>query len=57
LEERLKFYPGKKIFGQFVQLLQNNYGINLRLDDIVAVLNKNNAPEDLKKLFVTLERI
>jgi predicted ATPase len=48
LEKKLQYYPGKKIFGQFVKLLQERHGINLRLDDIVAVLNEENAPEDIK---------
>lgn len=50
-EQCLKYYPGKRIFGQFVQLLQQKYGINMRLDNIVAILNKDNAPENMKQLF------
>jgi predicted ATPase len=57
LEERLQYYPGKKVFGQFVQLLQDRHGINLRLDDIIAVLSKGNAPEELKRLFSALEEL
>ena len=57
LEDRLKYYPGKKVFGQFVHLLQNQYGINLRLEDILAVLDKDNAPEDVKNLFTLLEAL
>jgi len=49
LEQKLRHYPGKRIFGQFVRLLQERHGINLRLDDIVAVLNEDNAPEDIKR--------
>ena len=48
IEQKLKYYPGKRIFGQFVQLLQNEHGINLRLDNIVAVLDAENAPEDIQ---------
>jgi predicted ATPase len=57
LEDRLKYYPGKKVFGQFVQILQDQYGINMRLEDIVAVLNEANAPQDIKDLFKSLETL
>jgi hypothetical protein len=57
LEERLQYYPGKKVFGQFVQLLQDRYGINLRLEDIVAVLSKEKAPGELRRLFSMIEEL
>ncbi|MGZ3569954.1 MAG: hypothetical protein ACXU9W_14320, partial [Thermodesulfobacteriota bacterium] len=57
LEDRLKYYPGKKVFGQFVQLLQNKYGINLRLEDIIIMVTKDNVPKDIKDLFSLLEAL
>ncbi len=57
LDEKLKYYPGKKVFGQFVQLLQTQYGINIRFEDIVAALNKDNAPEDVRNLFTLIETL
>ena len=43
-EQRLQYFPGKKIFGQFVQILQDQYGINMRLDEIISVLKYRKCP-------------
>jgi predicted ATPase len=50
LEKKLKYYPGKKVFGQFVQLLQSEHDLTLRLDEVVQSLNLNNIPNDIKEL-------
>lgn len=57
LEQKLLYYPGKRIFGQLVQLLQEEHGINLRLDDIVAQLTEDNAPEDIRRFVDMLREI
>jgi predicted ATPase len=54
-ERRLKYYPGKKVFGQFVQLLQERYSRTLRLDEIVEVLSPENVPEDINRLMSVLD--
>jgi hypothetical protein len=56
-EEKLRFYPGKRIFGQFVRLLQEKYGVDLRPEDIVVVINKDNAPEDIKSFMQMLDEL
>lgn len=50
LEKQIKYYPGKKLFGQFVNLLQEKHGFTLRLDDIIQCINIENVPQDIKKL-------
>ncbi len=57
LESKLKYFPGKRIYGQFVQLLQDNNGFTLRLEDIITVINKDNSPKDFLSLFKILENI
>lgn len=55
LEQKLHAYPGKAVFGKFVERLQGQHGVNLRLDDIVAVLTTSNAPAELVTLLEALE--
>ena len=57
LNDKLAAYPGKKIFGAFVEILQNDYGINLRLEDVVAEITPENAPRELKECFSRLGKI
>jgi predicted ATPase len=46
LEQKLQVYPGKKIFGEFVQHLQQAHKLTLRIDDVVAILDsQNTSPE------------
>jgi hypothetical protein len=45
LSDRLMYYPGKKIFGQLVQWLQNEHGLNLRMDDLIEAINVDDPPE------------
>jgi hypothetical protein len=47
LTDKLKVYPGKLIFGKMVELMQNQLGINLRIEDVIAVLTPDNAPQEL----------
>lgn len=56
LEQKLAAYPGKRIFGAFVEGLQGEYGVNLRLEDIVAELTSENAPEELRECLTQLQR-
>jgi hypothetical protein len=57
LESKIAAYPGKKIFGAFVETLQNRIGINLRLEDVVAELTPMNAPDELRECFTKLQEI
>lgn len=57
LEDRLHAYPGKRIFGRFVQYLQDSMGVHLRIDDVVAVLTPDNAPTELLEALRKLDDI
>ena len=56
-EAKVSAYPGKRLFGAFVEALQEDYGVNIRLDDIVAEITENNAPEELKQCLDKLNSI
>lgn len=47
LEAKLLCYPGKRIFSKLVGKLQERYGVNLRIDDIITVLTPEMAPTEL----------
>jgi predicted ATPase len=57
LEKRLAAYPGARIFGKFVQQLQQEFKVSLRLDDVIAVLTRENAPSELLDCFEALATI
>jgi predicted ATPase len=57
LPDRLRAFPGKKVFGQMVQELQNQTGINIRLDDLADELDVNAVPQSLQDLFAMIGRI
>ena len=51
LESQLRLLPGPKIFGQFVQKLQAEKGLNIRIEDLVQHLSTDNAADELKFFF------
>ena len=57
LEKKLKYYPGKKVFGQFVQLLQERHGLTLRLEEIVQGISAVTAPKDINNLYKMLSKL
>lgn len=57
LEDRLHAYPGKRVFGRFVQHLQDKMGVHLRIDDVVAILTRDNAPSELIEALTKLGEI
>lgn len=46
-KDKLKVYPGKIVFGKVVELLQSQLGINLRIEDVIAVMTPETAPPEL----------
>jgi hypothetical protein len=57
LGKKLKYYPGKKVFGQFVQLLQDKHSFTLRLEEIVQGLSAATAPKYIQNLFTMLSKL
>lgn len=57
LEKRLSAYPGKAVFGKFVERLQNAIGLNLRLDDVVAAMTRESAPPEVIEVLSHLQSI
>lgn len=57
LERKLKYYPGKKVFGQFVKLLQDKYSLTLRLEEVIQGISTANAPKDIQKLYTMLSEL
>jgi predicted ATPase len=57
LQDKLAVYPGKKMFGAFVEILQAEQGVNLRIEDVIAELNPGNAPDELVTFFEMLKQI
>lgn len=57
LEKKLKSYPGKRVLGQFIQLLQERHGCTLRIEDIIKSLTKSNALNDILELNRMLSRL
>jgi hypothetical protein len=51
LEKKLKYFPGRKVFGQFVQLLQEKHNLTLRLEEIIQGITEANVPEDIQRLY------
>ncbi|MFC1662369.1 ATP-dependent endonuclease, partial [Gemmatimonadota bacterium] len=47
LDKKLHAYPGRRIFGRFVEAFQEREGVHLRIDDLVTVLDRDNAPAEL----------
>lgn len=56
-QDRLGAFPGKKLFGQMVQELQNRTGINIRLEDLADEMSVNAVPNALRDLFKMIGRI
>ncbi len=54
LEAKLLCYPGKKVFSKLAGKLQERYGINLRIDDVIAVLTRELAPLELLDCLIRL---
>jgi hypothetical protein len=57
LEARVAAYPGKRLFGLFVERLQAELGVNLRIEDIVAEVASANAPPELRECMAKLEAV
>lgn len=57
LEEKLAAYPGKKIFGVFVEKTQSLHGVNIRLDDIVAEITPENVDIEVKECLESLKQL
>jgi len=55
LEKKLGAYPGKRIFGAFVQRLQEQYKLTLRIDDVVAILDVSNTPAEVRDTLKAIE--
>ncbi len=58
-EDRLRDYPGKSVYGQVVERLQQSHGVNIRILDLVEQLTPTNADDDLKDglgVLTTLQR-
>lgn len=47
LQKKLVAYPGKRIFGAFVQALQDRYKLTIRVDDIVGSVEADLVPVEL----------
>lgn len=47
LDKKISAYPGKLIFGKLGELLQKEHGINLRIEDLIAILTTENVPEEI----------
>jgi hypothetical protein len=57
LPDRLRAFPGKKVFGQMVQEIQNRTGTNIRIEDLADEINVNAVPQPLQDLFMMIGRI
>lgn len=57
VEARLAAYPGKRLFGVFVERLQAELGVNLRIENIVAEVLPANAPSELRECLGKLEGV
>lgn len=57
LAGNLKVLPGSKVFGQFVQALQNGCGLTVRTQDLVGQLDAASAPQELREFFERLTNL
>jgi len=57
LQEKLAAFPGKKIFGTFVEKTQSLFGVNIRLEDIVSEIIPENINEELKEFLAALQKM
>lgn len=57
LEKKIALYPGKRIFGAFVQEIQEELGINIRVDDVVAILTPENMPREIAEALSNFDKI
>ena len=53
----MEAYSGKRIFAGFVELLQERYHVNIRVDDLVAEISSDNVPAEVKACFDKLKGI
>lgn len=56
LEDSLKYLPGDKIFGQFVKKLQENFGLNIRSEDVILTMKPEAVPSEIKEFLSRLEK-
>jgi len=56
-EAKMQAYSGKRIFAGFVELLQERYHVNIRVDDLVVEMNTDNVPAEVKECFDKLKGI
>jgi predicted ATPase len=56
LEKKLIAYPGKRIFGAFVGKLQAACGFNLRIEDVVGQITRENVPSELRECLTALSQ-
>ena len=47
LDGKITALPGAKLFGKFVERLQAEHGINISLEDVIGVIDSQNAPQEL----------
>lgn len=57
LERKLKYFPGRKVFGQLVQLLQEKHSLTLRLEEVIQGVSEVNVPEDIQKLYTMCSKL
>ena len=57
LQDCIASYPGRRFFGRFVHRLQNEHGIQLRIDDVVSVMRTDNVDGELIECFEKLSKI
>jgi hypothetical protein len=46
-DAKLRYYPGKKLFGQLVQILQERWSVNIRLEELVAVVTRDKIDKEV----------
>ena len=46
----LRLLPGDALFGKFVQLLQDRTGVNIRPEDVIAAMQPDSVPLEIKEV-------
>ena len=57
LVDKINVLPGYKIFSQFVQTLQNRFGLSIRFESLIERIDRQNAPAELLSFFDKLEAL
>jgi predicted ATPase len=57
LDAKLKVLPGFKIYGQFVERLQNECGITLRFESLIESLEPDTTPSELRDVLSKIESL